>query len=72
MEDIQLTIDKLVNEIGITGLLTKIIISNIHFREDIQFGLNYSISNIAYIHAIPVLNNGIEKLINEFKKSINK
>ena len=64
--------DKYVLDHGIVNILERIIIANSHLRENIQDTPDISISDIAYIHSIPVLNNGIGKLICKFKKSINK
>ena len=64
--------DKYILDHGIVSILERVIIANSHFRENIQDTHDVSISDIAYIHSIPVLNNGIGKLINDFKKSINK
>lgn len=69
---VQHLFDKYVLDHGIVNILERIIIATSHIRENIQDTPYKSISDIAYIHAIPVLNNGIGKLISEFKKSINK
>ena len=67
MENIDHELVNLINEIGVSGLLRKVIIANIHFKENLQDSKILSDSDIKYILNITVLNNDIQIAMDKFK-----
>ena len=60
MENTDIDFLKLINEIGVTGVLRKIIIANTRFKENLQENEILFNTDIKYILNIPVLNNDIQ------------
>ena len=67
MENTDIDFLKLINEIGVTGVLRKIIIANTHFKENLQDNDILFNTDIKYILNIPVLNNDIQIAMEKFK-----
>ena len=67
MENTDIDFLKLINEIGVTGVLRKIIIANTRFKENLQENEILFNTDIKYILNIPVLNNDIKIAMEKFK-----
>jgi len=67
MENTDIDFLKLINEIGVTGVLRKIIIANTRFKENLQENEILFNTDIKYILNIPVLNNDIQIAMEKFK-----